>query len=160
MLEIKKILFNHASNCDDLINTNKLDLKYFKRLGWNPNQFKLQILKEINYGLGLFNGHTLEGFLLGDLITIEKTTEYEILLIYVNKKKRNLGYATKLLNNIQKTLKKKNLKKIFLEVATNNCQAIKLYQKNKFKKNGIRKNYYLMNNNKIDALFFEKIIDE
>ena len=137
-----------------------LDLKYFKRLGWNFNQFKSQILKEINYGLGLFNGHTLEGFLLGDLITIEKTTEYEILLIYVNKKKRNLGYATKLLNNIQITLKKKNLKKIFLEVATNNYQAIKLYEKNKFEKNGIRKNYYLMDNNKIDAFFFEKIIYE
>ena len=160
MLEIKKILFNHASNCDDLINTNKLDLKYFKRLGWNPNQFKLQILKEINYGLGVFNDHTLEGFLLGNLITVEKTAEYEILLIYVNREKRNLGYATKLLENIQIDLKKKNLKKIFLEVAINNYQAIKLYKKNKFKKNGIRKNYYLMDNNKVNAFFFEKIIDE
>ena len=160
MLKIKKILFNHASDCEDLINTSNLDLKYFKRLGWNFNQFKSQILKEINYGLGIFNGSTLEGLLLGDLITIEKMTEYEILLIYVNSQKRKLGYATKLLENIQITLKKKNLKKIFLEVAIDNYQAIKLYKKNKFKKNGIRKNYYLMDNNKIDAFFFEKIIDE
>ena len=160
MLKIKKILSTHSSDCDDLIKKNMLDFEYFKRLGWNFNQFKSQILKEINYGLGLFNGHILEGFLLGDLITVEKMIEYEILLIYVNKKKRNLGYATKLIENIQITLKKKYLKKIFLEVAINNCQAIKLYKKNKFKKNGIRKNYYLMDNNKIDAVLFEKIIDE
>jgi ribosomal protein S18 acetylase RimI-like enzyme len=160
LLKIKKILFEHASNCDDLINMNICDLKYFKRLGWNINQFKLQILKEINYGLGIFNGHSLEGFLLGDLITIEKLTEYEILLIYVSNKRRNLGYATLLLANIKLTLKKKNLKKIFLEVASNNYQAINLYKKNKFIKTGIRKNYYLMDNNKVDAFFFEKIIDE
>ena len=97
MLKIKKILFNHAFDCDILIKTNMLDLKYFKRLGWNFNQFKSQILKEINYGLGVFNDHTLEGFLLGNLITVEKITEYEILLIYVNSQKRKLGYATKLL---------------------------------------------------------------
>ena len=71
-----------------------------------------------------------------------------------------MGYATKLLENIQLTLKKNNLKKMFLEVASNNYQAIKLYKKNKFKKIGIRKNYYLMDNNKIDAFIFEKIIDE
>ena len=87
-------------------------------------------------------------------------TVYEILLIYVNNHKRNIGYATKLLENIQLTLKRYNLKKIFLEVASNNIQAIKLYKKNKFKKIGIRKNYYLMDNNKINALVFEKIIDE
>ena len=160
MLTIKKILFNHASNCDSLLGTSAQDLKYFKRLGWNFNQLRLQILKEINYGLGLFDDNTLEGFLLGDLITIEKMTEYEILLIYVNKQKRNLGFANKLLENIQLTLKKNNLKKIFLEVASNNYQAIKLYKKNKFKKIGIRKNYYSMNNNKIDAVLYEKIIDE
>jgi ribosomal protein S18 acetylase RimI-like enzyme len=160
LLKIKKILFNHVSSCDNLIKTSIYDLKYFKRLGWNFNQFKSQISKKTNYGLGLFNGHTLEGFLLGDLITVEKTTEYEILLIYVKKQKRKMGHATKLLENIQITLKKKNLMKIFLEVATNNYQAIKLYKKNKFKKNGIRKNYYLMDNNKIDAVLFEKIIDE
>jgi ribosomal protein S18 acetylase RimI-like enzyme len=160
LIKIKKILFDHASYCDNLLNKNISDLIHFRSLGWNFNQLKLQILKEINYGLGLFNGHTLEGFLLGDLITVEKMTEYEILLIYVNSRTRNLGYATKLLENACLTLKKKNLKKIFLEVASNNHQAIKLYKKNKFKKIGIRKNYYLMENNKIDAVFFEKIIDE
>jgi len=160
LLKIKKISFNHASNCDDLLNTSTLDLKYFNKLGWNLNQFKLQLVKEINCGLGIFNGHDLEGFLLGDLITIEKTTEYEILLIYVNSQKRKLGYASKLLENIQLILKKNNLKKIFLEVASNNYQAIKLYKKNKFNKIGIRKNYYLVENNRIDGFFFEKIIDE
>ena len=73
MLKIKKILFNHASDCENLLNTSTPDLKYFKRLGWSFNQFKLQILKEINYGLGIFNGNNLDGFLLGDLITVEKT---------------------------------------------------------------------------------------
>ena len=68
MLKIKKILFNHASDCENLLNTSTPDLKYFKRLGWSFNQFKLQILKEINYGLGIFNGNNLDGFLLGGFL--------------------------------------------------------------------------------------------
>ena len=49
-------------------------------------------------------------------------------------------------------LKKLNIKKIFLEVSVQNSHAINFYLKNGFKKIGIRKDYYKINKQKIDAL--------
>ena len=60
----------------------------------------------------------------------------------LKKKKRKLGYASKLLTNIPNFLQNKTMKKIYLEVASNNYQAINLYKKNNFRQNGYRKNYY------------------
>ena len=53
--------------------------------------------------------------------------------------------------------KKSNLKKIFLEVAENNFLAIEMYKNNNFKLLDIRKNYYLIYEQKIDALCYGKI---
>ena len=41
-------------------------------------------------------------------------------MIYVNYKYRNLGYASKLLNKIPLALNQNQLKKIYLEVSSNN----------------------------------------
>ena len=38
--------------------------------------------------------------MIGDLITIEKKLEYEILSLYVSTQKRKLSHATKLLESI------------------------------------------------------------
>ena len=116
--------------------------------------------KKTNFGLVIYNGNKLEGFIFGDLITIEKILEYEILLIYVKEERRNLGYASKLIQSLSSSIKKKKLKKIFLEVAANNKKAIELYRKNKFKYLTSRKNYYKDKDKKIDAHLFEKIIYE
>ena len=113
-----------------------------------------------NLGYGLFEKDTLQGFVIGQLIRVEKILEYEILLIYIKENKRKLGYASKLLNEIPTLLQKKNLKKIYLEVASNNFRAINLYKKNNYKKKGIRKKYYSIANKKIDAFFFEKNLNE
>ena len=71
-----------------------------------------------------------------------------------------MGYATKLHNDIQLTLQKHQLNKIYLEVAANNTAAINFYLKNGYEKLGVRKKYYFINNNKIDAYTFEKLINE
>ena len=141
------------------MSNDKVEFEYFRQLGWSKKQFQLQLIKEINFGLVLIYDNKIKGFIIGDLITIEKKLEYEILILYVNSKNRRLGYASKLINNLNLFLKKK-LKKIFLEVAEDNISAIELYEKNNFKKIGIRKNYYLNNKNRIDALFYQKIINE
>jgi len=160
MIHTKKLSLNHAYECHNLINTNNEDNLYFVNLGWSLNQFSLQFKKEICLGFGLFEDNVMHGFLIGDLITIEKNLEYEILLIYIKTNRRKLGYATKLINDIFLIFKHKNLRKIYLEVAINNLAAINFYKKNNFNKNGIRKNYYNVGDNKIDAFFFEKIINE
>jgi len=144
-----------------LLDIKSGESKYFLNIGWSLDQFKNQLLKDINYSLGIFKNNKLEGFIIGDIISVENIKEYEILLIYVNKQKRNLGNATKLLKNIPLIFNEKQLKKIYLEVAENNLGAIKFYKKNGFKRLGMRKNYYnLQNEIKIDAFFFEKKINE
>ena len=136
------------------------DMKFFIQHGWSLKQFEMQLLKKNNLGIGIFQKKALKAFILGDLIDIEKKIEYEILIIYVNISERKLGYATTLINSIPITIKDKTLKKIYLEVASNNFPAIDLYKKNEFIKIGIRKKYYTMDCKKIDAIFFEKIINE
>ena len=78
------------------------------------------------------------------------------MLVYVNFNYRKLGYANKLLNEIPISLKYNHLKKIYLEVSSDNLNAIKLYKNNNFVQVGIRKNYYSFFNSKFDALIFEK----
>ena len=98
---------------------------------------------------------------VGQIISIEKKLEYEILLIYVDKKFRKLGFASKLINVVSKFPYLYPLCKITLEVSENNIAAINLYKKNKFSHIGERKNYYNINKNfNENALIFEKKINE
>jgi ribosomal protein S18 acetylase RimI-like enzyme len=135
-------------------------MNYFKKLGWKLGQFKSQLFKENNFSLALYSDDSIISFIIGDILSIEKIIEYEILLIYVNFQYRQLGYASKLLNEIPIILKDNPLKKIYLEVASNNFNAIKLYNNNGFIKTGIRKNYYRLNEKIFDAYLFEKKIYE
>ena len=156
---IKKLLPNDSLRCFSLIQLNKHDFNYFKNLGWSLNQFSIQLSKNNNFTLGLFSSNVLKAIIIGDLIVVEKILEYEILLLYVNVRDRKIGYASKLLNRTTTILKKKKLKKIYLEVASNNKSALNLYKKNYFMQTGLRKNYYQIENKKIDAILLEKKID-
>ena len=160
MYNINKLLPVDFSHCFDLTQLNQNDLKYFEFLGWNKEQFEKQFFKDNFYGLGLFCDNKLKGFVIGDIINIDNIIEYEILLIYIDNEKRNLGYASKLLSTIYSGLNHRNLKKIYLEVASNNYKAIKLYTKNGYNKTGTRKKYYNFTNKKIDALLYEKTIND
>ena len=160
MLNIKKLSINNFSECYSLIEKNKKDIIYFEKLGWKLNQFKEQLIKENNFSLAIYKGDLMISFVIGDIISIEKIIEYEILLIYVNFKSRNLGYASKLLNEIPLALRNNHLKKIYLEVSSNNCSAINLYNNNNFINLGVRRNYYQHGDKNFDALLFEKKIYE
>ena len=137
---------------------NKEDTIYFEKIGWKFSQFKNQLSKENNFSLALYKDDLMISFVIGDIISIEKIIEYEILIIYVNFQSRQLGYASKLLNEISLALSKKNLKKIYLEVSSDNFSAIKLYNNNNFIKTGVRKNYYNLENKIFDAFLYEKKI--
>jgi len=131
---------------------------YFQKLGWNQNQIISQFSKNVDYSMGIFDKNELIAFIIGDLIFIEKVSEYEILFIYVKKNYRNQGLASHLLKILYHQKKIKNLNKIFLEVAKDNKKALKLYQSHNFKLLNIRKNYYQIDNNQIDALCFVKTL--
>ena len=148
MINVKKISSYDFKDCDELIYSDSEDKNYV------PTQLE----KNINYSYGAFYKKNLIALIIGDLIYVEKVSEYEILLIYVNKKYRNRGLASSLINNIFIQSSNLKLKKIFLEVAENNIPAIKMYEKNKFTLFNNRKNYYKIGDNKINALCYLKLI--
>ena len=155
MLKIKKIDLLNSSQCFDLLFNDKKQFKYFEQIGWSKKQFILQAGKKNDYSLGLWNSNYLIGFLIGELIYVEKKSEYEILLIYVHKNFRNQGHASYLIDALNISLKSDKLQRITLEVPSSNYTAISLYKKNFFYKIGKRKNYYSnIENIKEEALIF------
>ena len=160
MINIKKLTKINLKSCLDLIDIERDNFCHLMRIGWSEKQIKLQLNKVINYSLGIFDNKCLVAFILGDLITIEKVSEYEILIIYVKKSNRNKGLATKLLNHIEKEKQHLNLKKIYLEVSSDNNKAIDFYKRNDFKLINIRSCYYSIDNQKFDALCYTKFYDK
>ena len=77
------------------------------------------------------------------------TDEGHITNIVTKKDKRGNKVATKMLANLIEIAQNKGLKNVTLEVNIHNENAIKLYNKYKFKKVGRRPKYY---NNTDDAL--------
>ena len=144
--------------CIKLFMALQAESSYFQKLGWNKNQVISQFSKKVDYSIGIFEKDELIAFILGDLIFVEKVSEYEILFIYVKKNYRNKGLASHLLKTLYLQKKIANLNKIFLEVAKDNKIALKLYKSHNFKLLNIRKNYYQINNNQIDALCFVKTL--
>ena len=161
MLKIQKINLSHIPHCLDSLSNDLKEFQYFQDLGWSKKQLINQINKKHNYSLGLWQSNILIAYLIGELIYVEKKSEYEILLLYVDKNFRNQGHATFLINALISSLKSKKLSKITLEVPKSNYIAINLYRKNYFFQIGKRKDYY---KNKItikkNALIFEKKINE
>ncbi len=158
MIKIKKLKQIDLKTCLNLVHNEKDNFIDLKFIGWSKKQITSQFSKSIDYSLGIYKDNNLISFMLGDLISIEKDAEYEILVLYVKKSERREGFASKLLKYIEKQKKNLNLKKIYLEVSKNNNNAIYLYKKNKYNLIYIRKNYYLIKNQKIDSLCYAKLL--
>ncbi len=84
-------------------------------------------------------------------ITLDET---EIITIGVDPEIRRNGIASAMISIIEKESKNQGVKKIFLEVASNNIPAQKLYENNGFKSVGLRPKYY----DGIDAIIMSKDI--
>ena len=68
--------------------------------------------------------------------------EAEIITIGVNPEMRRNGIASAMIGIIEKTLKNQGVKKLFLEVASTNEPAKKLYENAGFNRVGLRPKYY------------------
>ena len=78
--------------------------------------------------------------------------EAEIITIGVTPAARRNGIGSAMLCIIEKNIKNQGVKKIFLEVASNNIAGQKLYENNGYKVVGIRPKYY----DGIDAILMAK----
>ena len=126
---------------------------YFKILQIEQNLFKnTMIKKELNnfFSQSSFRiGKIEEDKITGYISFYQVMDEVEIIKIGIIKSYQRNGYGSFLI----KELKKLNIKKIFLEVSTENVKAINFYLKNGFKEIGLRKRYYKSKSGiKVDAL--------
>ena len=87
--------------------------------------------------------------IIGFVIFYHVRDEIEIIQIGIMKLCQRKNYGSLIVNKIKKL---KDIRKIFLEVSVENTQGINFYLKNGFKKIGIRKAYYKINKQRIDAL--------
>ena len=78
--------------------------------------------------------------------------EAEIITIGVNPDFRRLGIASAMIGIIEKTIKNQGVKKLFLEVASNNIPGQKLYENCGFNRVGLRPKYY----DGVDAILMSK----
>ena len=123
LIEIDKDIFDYPASIKDLEN-------YFKED--TIKIWKISIQK-----------------IIGFVIFYHVKDEIEIIHIGIMKSYQRKNYGSLIVNKIKKI---KNIRKIFLEVSVENTQAINFYLKNGFKKIGIRKAYYKVNKQRIDAL--------
>ena len=87
--------------------------------------------------------------IIGFVIFYHVRDEIEIIQIGIMKSCQRKNYGSLIVNKIKKL---KDIRRIFLEVSVENTQAINFYLKNGFIKIGIRKAYYKVNKQRIDAL--------
>ena len=121
---------------------------------WTRNILKDCIINRYDAYLATYN-NIVAGYV------ISKVTPFEshILNLTVNKKYRNNGIGSELLEMvIHKCLILKS-EMILLETRLTNRSAIALYEKYGFKKIGLRKNYYKTSLGKEDAIIYKKILD-
>ena len=154
MINYQQLTNDNNNHFNNLIFNEGKNYENFLNMGWSSNQIINQFNKDTNLSFGAFYNESLVSFIIGNLFNIEKIAEYEILLIYVSKHFRKKGLGTQLISKIKEN--NSHLKKIYLEVSKNNSEGIAFYTRMNFKTIYTRKNYFIINNKKIDAFAMSK----
>ncbi|MCR5786612.1 MAG: ribosomal protein S18-alanine N-acetyltransferase [Acholeplasmatales bacterium] len=120
----------------DIDNVIKYENEYLgSTLG--KDYFKRLIDDKYSCFLVLEDNDILIGYISSTLDTYA-----EILNFFVVKENRGRGYGKELLESVISAAKENKCQSIYLEVNSNNIQAISLYKSCGFEINHIRKNYY------------------
>tara|TARA_B100001175_G_C19470928_1_gene621692 strand:+ start:787 stop:1257 length:471 start_codon:yes stop_codon:yes gene_type:complete len=154
VIKIRKLKKKDSNYFNKLIDDDSANYHEFSCKGWTLHEINNQFNKTTNLSYGVFYRDIMISFIFGDLINIEKISEYEILLIYVSKHYRKKGFGTKLIKAIEENIN--CIKKIYLEVSINNLEGISFYKKMGFNEINIRKDYYSSKNKKNDAFIMLK----
>lgn len=117
---------------------------------WNYNILKNELESKNSYYFIAKLNNEIVGF-IGIKCILD---EAEIMNIVVKKDFRNMKIGSYLLENLILNINNYKIKKINLEVNSNNISAILLYKKYGFKIDGIRKKYYGSD----DAILMSKTI--
>ena len=122
--------------------SQRFSSKFIYSLLKNPN---VSYICRENIGVCIFSFYKEEA----EIITMAILPEYQ-----------NQGVGLLILQELEQILINANCSKIFLEVASNNLNALHLYKKVGFRNFGIRKNYYkILKDKKVDAILMKKVVN-
>ncbi|MGY3704048.1 ribosomal-protein-alanine N-acetyltransferase [Vagococcus martis] len=105
---------------------------------WSEAQFYAQLAQKNSITHVKIEDDKVIGFIICQFVL----DEAELLLIGVLPDYKNNGIASTLLTEACELLKQNNVSHLFLEVRSQNEEAIRFYKKHQFKELGVRKNYY------------------
>lgn len=129
---------------------SELDKKCVGNEGWSAESFISEVEKENGIVICCYANNCIIGLISGYFAG----DEADITSIAVDEKYRHIGIASALITKFEKNLPE-YINEIFLEVRESNIPAISLYEKFKFKKISIRKNFY--SNPNENAMVMKKI---
>ena len=130
MISIKQIHEKDIDLCYEL------DLKTISL--WSKQQWEKEFKKK---GIKIY-GISITNSLVGICVLQVVLDEAQINYFAVNKKFRNKGFGSHLMNHLIKVCEKINVNKLLLEVSDSNVKAEKFYSRFDFLTVGMRKNYY------------------
>ena len=141
MISIKQIYEKDIDLCCEL-DSNTISL-------WSKEQWVNEFKKD---GVKVF-GLALENLIIGICVIQVVLDEAQINYFAVNKKFRNKGLGTSLMNYLIKLCEELNINRLLLEVSKKNITAERFYSRFDFFTVGVRRNYYKDGS---DALLKEK----
>jgi ribosomal-protein-alanine acetyltransferase len=127
----------------------KASLKDFNEIynieivSFKEESFSRSLIKELLLNFpDFFLVAEFEGKVVGYISAVLEKDCCHIYSLAVLPDFRGKGIGSSLLNELLNKLKEINIKKVFLEVKTNNMVAIKLYEKFNFKIKEVKRKYY------------------
>lgn len=119
------------------------DIYNIETVSFKEESFPIWLIKELLLNFSeFFLIAEFKGKVVGYISAVLENNRCHIYSIAVLPDFRNKGIASKLLMELLKKLKESNIKKVYLEVKTNNIIAIKLYEKFNFKIKEVKRKYY------------------
>ena len=140
-----------SANNDDLDSIIKIE-NQLEHERYSPDIISATLNNDIYYNIVAKHNNITLGYLSATIIC----DECSLIKIVTDKEYRCQGVATKLINALQDYCKSKTIKMIMLEVRDDNKNAIRLYEKCGFEKQGVRLKYY----GDADAILYSKEIDD
>lgn len=119
---------------------------------WNISQIKSELIRIKNYNICIKENNNLLAYTFCRV----ESDFLEIMKIASTKSLRRKGLANLIMSKLNDFCIKKGINSIYLEVNSNNFEAINFYKKNGFKTDSIRKNYY--QKSREDAILMSKKI--
>lgn len=139
--------------CDEFTDNNVADICKLEKICFDTEAWSDNSIKDLNHNIynviTAYKNNNLIAYIIYSIVL----DEAELLRIAVAKEHRRKNIATTLLTHMLEKLDYKQVKICFLEVKSDNLNAINLYKKFSFEEISVRKNYY---SNNISAIIMKQ----